>query len=309
MHRSSDLERGSGGVLVADSSSASGWHRWMGLDWPQLLGVAALLLPTLGTLARKSWSTESGAHGPIVLATGLWLIWRERAVLAEGKAQPLLPALPVLLPAFLAYGVGRITGVLAIECLALYVVLLTLGWLAYGGAVLRRLWFPCVYMLFLIVPPQNWLFVATRPIKLAIAESAVDLLSALGFDIGSTGVTIQIDNYELLIATACSGVNSLIGIAALGLFYVYLIHGSRPVYALVLTTLLLPIAILTNFLRIVLLVLITRSFGEAAGQGLAHDAAGLAMFMLAMGLLIAIDALLHPLVGRVRPAVRGQRVD
>ena len=267
---------------------------WLRSRWPIILGLAALIVPTLLSLARWSWSTESGAHGPIVLATGLWLVWRERSALALSQRQPFWPAGVAMVLALPAYAVGRITSNLAIECAALYVILLAVAWMQLGPVALRRFWFPCVYFLFLITPPENWLFVATRPLKTEISSLAVDLLSALGLSIGSTGVTIQIDGIQLEVATACSGINSLIGISALSLFYVYLRHGSAPRYAFFLTVLLLPIAVLANFVRILLLIVITHLFGEAAGQGIAHGAAGMGMFVLALFLLIGIDAVLYP---------------
>ena len=46
--------------------------------WPVVLGLAALAIPTIMSLGQQVWSKESGAHGPIVLATGIWLVWRKR---------------------------------------------------------------------------------------------------------------------------------------------------------------------------------------------------------------------------------------
>src|SRR3546814_7716746 len=45
-------------------------------EWFGLAGIAVMALPTLLSLGRQTWSTEAGAHGPIVLATGIWLFWR-----------------------------------------------------------------------------------------------------------------------------------------------------------------------------------------------------------------------------------------
>src|SRR3546814_8088708 len=45
-------------------------------EWFGLAGIAVMALPTLLSLGRETWSTEAGAHGPIVLATGIWLFWR-----------------------------------------------------------------------------------------------------------------------------------------------------------------------------------------------------------------------------------------
>ena len=42
-----------------------------------LLGCAILALPTMYEVATKTWTSEQGGHGPLVLATGLWAVWRE----------------------------------------------------------------------------------------------------------------------------------------------------------------------------------------------------------------------------------------
>lgn len=263
------------------------------------VGLAALLLPTLLRLAQLSWSTEAGAHGPIVLVTGLWLVWSSRHAFARPDPQPALPVmigLALLLP---LYVVGRVTSILMLECLALYGILLLVAYLRWGGTLLRRLWFPFFYFLFLITPPENWVFVATRPLKAALSTAAVDVLAWAGFAIGSTGTMIQIEGYQLLVATACSGINSLIGISAISMLYVYLRRGSAPRYAFVLTLLVLPVAVLTNFVRILLLVLATWWWGEDVAQGAAHQAVSLAMFTLALMFLLALDAVLHPLLQRM----------
>jgi len=280
------------------SPPAAAWRAPLPGEAVLLGGFALLAVPTLLRLAKLSWSTEAGAHGPIVLATAIWLIWRESNYLHAGVRQPLWPGVLLFLLALPLYAVGRITSILMVESLSLYIILLTIVFLRYGGAILRRLWFPFVYLLFLITPPENWLFVATRPLKMALSEISVDLLSAAGLAVGNSGSMIQVDGYQLLVATACSGLNSLIGIGAISLFYVYLRHGSEPRYALVLTLLLLPIALLTNLFRIMGLVLATHWLGPSVVEGTVHDAAGLGTFVLALALLFGIDAALFPLFRR-----------
>jgi exosortase len=270
---------------------------WILRRWPLLLGLAVLAIPTLLRLATISWSTEQGAHGPIIFITGLWLIWRARPwEVAERRST--LPGGLLLLPALILYSLGRITGILPLEAAALYSVLLCVLWLQAGAAALRRLWFPLIYLLFMITPPENWLFVATRPVKAAISSGAVNLLSLLGLPIGSTGTVIQIGGYQLLVATACSGINSLLGICALGLFYVYLRHGHAPRYALLLVALMVPLAIGANFVRVIILVLITYYVSEDVAQGVSHQLVGMGMFILALAMLLGLDAILYPIVTR-----------
>lgn len=272
---------------------------WLRAHGVLVAGVLSLVVPTLVSLGRWSWSTETGAHGPIVLATGLWLLWREGDGLrTEGRRMPLLPPVLSLILLLPIYALGRIVNVLAIESLALWAVLIVLAYLQFGPA-LRRVWFPIVYFLFLVTPPENVLFVATRPIKDALAVAVVDLLGWLGFAVARTGVMIQIDGYQLLVATACSGINSLIGICAVSLLYVHLRRGSEPRYALLLTALLLPIAVFANFVRIILLVLMTHYFGESVAQGVFHELTGLGIFILSLLLLMVLDTALQPLARRL----------
>ena len=46
--------------------------------WLTVAGLAALTIPTFITLGREVWSAEGGVQGPIVLATGAWMLARQR---------------------------------------------------------------------------------------------------------------------------------------------------------------------------------------------------------------------------------------
>lgn len=264
-------------------------------------GTAALLIPTMVSVARLSWSTEQGAHGPIVLATGLWLLWRALPD-ARRVAQPgsWLLAGPGLLLTLATYLIARITGILEVEAFAMYGALLFVAYLFLGGSGLRQIWFPIVYLAFLFPPPDTLVAMITQPVKIEISKWAVALLYTVGYPVGSSGVTIQIAQYQLLVAAACAGLNSLISLSAIGLFYVYIRHNANWRYALLLTVAILPIAIFANFVRVVLLILITYYFGDAVAQGFIHDFAGLTMFTIAVLAVFGIDALAAPLRERLQ---------
>jgi exosortase/archaeosortase family protein len=55
--------------------------------------------------------------------------------------------------------------------------------------------------------------------------------------------------------------------------------------------LVVPVAIFSNFIRVVTLILVTYYFGEAAGQGFIHDFAGLTVFLVALLSIFGVDAL------------------
>ncbi len=263
-------------------------------DWPRgwflWVSLAVLVIPTLVRLARQVWSEEQGAHGFIVLATGIWLLSaRREAVLTHARAGPtVLPAI-VFAGAALAYVFARIVGWLGVEGLAVYAMVLAVFVHYAGYAAVRAVWFPLVYLLFMLPEPQVITLPLSRWLKLNISEVAVDLLASLGYRVARGGVIIYIDQYQLLVARACSGLNSLVGLSAVGAFYAYARYRGRWSRAWPLLIAIPLIAVLANFIRVLFLVLITHYFGNAAAQGFLHGFAGVFMAFIAIACIVGLD--------------------
>lgn len=263
--------------------------------WPVAVGVLVLVVPTLVVLARDVWSTEAGIHGPIVLATGSWLIARAWPALRDvARPGALSLGLPALIGALLLYVFGRAYDFLSVEAAALLGTLVAVTYLLVGGAVLRRLWFPIVYLGFLIPLPGGLIDQATAPLKTFVSWSVTEALQAVGYPIVRGGVALYIDQYQLLVEDACAGLNSIVSLTAISLLYIYLLHNASWRYTIVLLLWILPLAILANLVRVTCLVLITYHFGNAAAQGFLHSAAGLVMFVTALLGIFAVDKLLTP---------------
>jgi exosortase len=248
-------------------------------------------------VAQQSWSTEQGGHGPLVLATGSWAIWRELkgATFERRPGEPLI-WIPLLGLALALFVLARITGVLEIEGYAMYGSLIVAAYSLFGAGLIRRIWFPLVYLAFTLPPPDTVVTFVTQPIKIAISSWAVSLLYLIGYPVASSGVTIQIGQYQLLVAAACAGLNSIVTLTALCLFYVYLRHRSDPKAFLVIALAAIPVAVVSNFVRVIALVLITYYFGDAVAQGFVHDFAGLLMFAVALLTIFGIDQLAGRLI-------------
>lgn len=280
-------------MLLAKAKPQASLFRSIGLaDLVLIVGAAIIVLPTMFQVGQFNWTTEQGGHGPIVLATGLWLLWREvKSSPAEGKPGNLLLGTVGLACLLGIYILARITGILEIEALAMYGALITGGFILFGGALIRSIWFPLLYLALALPPPDSVVAAITQPIKIAISEWAVALLHTLGFPIASSGVTIQIAQYELLVAAACAGLNSIISLGAICLFYGYLRHRTNFLSFIVIALSVIPIAIFSNFIRVLILILVTYYLGESAAQGFLHDFAGLTMFAVALLTVFVIDSM------------------
>ena len=137
------------------------------------------------------------------------------------------------------------------------------------------------------------------PLKINISRAAVALLDACGMTIARKGVIIQVDQYDILVAAACAGLNSIISLSAIGLFYIYVRHNANWRYALFLMIAILPVAVLANFVRVLLLILITDFMGDAWAQGFLHGFAGMVMFAVALLSIFGIDRLAEPIRRRL----------
>lgn len=271
---------------------------WSGLasrHWLAVLGLLVMALPTLVSLARGPWSMESGVHGPIVLATGGWLIGRRvaeiRAYMRPGNLNLALVGLVVAIP---AYAFGRAFDFISVEVAALLLAFMSVGYAYFGTVVLRMLWFPIFYLGFLIPIPGWVLDTVTQPLKLLVSEVVTDVLALFGYPVARVGVTIYVASYQLLVEDACAGLNSLVSLSAIGLFYVYMLRGSNWRYSMLLLALVIPIAIAANMIRVAALVLITYHFGNAAAQGYLHNFAGMVTFTSALLFIFLVDKLLTP---------------
>lgn len=263
---------------------------------PVIVGLALLVIPSLITLMQESWTTEAGVHGPIVLATGIWLIMRRRKELAKVRSTGSSAVmLAIIVPALAVYVFARAFDFLSVEIASAGLVLGAAAYGYFGAEVVKRLWFPILYLCFMIPLPLWFIDAVTAPLKELVSWSASGLLELAGYPIVRQGVTLYVAQYQLLVEDACAGLNSLVSLTAISLFYIYLLHNATWRYSLLLVAWIIPLAILANMVRIIILVLITYHFGNAAAQGFLHSTAGLVMFATALLGIFVVDALMQAL--------------
>jgi len=263
------------------------------LTWAVLsAAVAVLVIPSYVDIYRVFWRVERSAQGPVILAVIAWLIWRERGALRRFAAHsPLLPGLALLAAGIAFYVLGRSQSIYSLEIIAQIPVLLGIASLLWGAQGVLRLWFPLALLAFVVPIPGSLLDPLLLPLKDWVSVTVDNLLHFLGYPSARTGVLLMIGSYRLLVADACSGLNSIVALSGVGLLYVYLAahHGRTRNIALLAS--ILPIAFAANVVRVLLLVLITYYDGEAAGQTF-HGYAGVLEVLLAFSAFFAFDRLL-----------------
>ena len=264
--------------------------------WARLVfaaGLATMFGSTLYRLAISVWSDDGQGHGPIVLAVSLWLVYRKRVELRS------LPAAPpgylgwtILALSLLGYVFGRVFYVATLEVAALLGVLMALVLVLKGWPGMRLTWFPIFFLVFMIPLPGALVQAMTMPLKIAVSAVVEEVMHWFGYPISRSGVILIIGQYQLLVAEACAGLNTIFSLEALGLLYMNLMNYTQPWRNIALAILIVPISFVANVIRVIVLVLVTYYFGDEAGQGFMHGFAGMLLFTVALVLTLSLDSLL-----------------
>lgn len=259
---------------------------------PEAVGFLALFVFAIVNLAEQTWNTEAGAHGPIVLATGVWLLFhnglrKDRLRPERGYGWLGGIALAVVLG---GYAFGRAYDFISIEVASLYAAFLVIFVRMFGFEEVKRQAFPLFYLGF-TVPPPGWLIdQVTAPLQTFVSMAATAVMAGFDYPILRQGVVMIVGPYQLMVENACAGMNSIVGLTAISLLYIYLMRRASFAYAAMLTLLILPVAVLVNVIRVCALVFITYRFGDAAAQGFMHATTGLVLFGLAVFIIFGIDS-------------------
>lgn len=273
-------------------------------DWlPVLVGLLILFVPTFYDLGRTTWQQDDFAHGPIILAVILWLIWDKRQVLlaASTRTAP-VAGLALLVFGLLIYVLGRSQGITIFQVGSLAPILAGVLLAMRGWPALRSCWFTILFIAFLVPLPGFFVDAVTLPLKRNVSEIAGKILYSAGYPVAQDGVMLIVGQYHLLVADACSGLNSMFSLTALGLLYLYLMQRKNWLHNVLILASLLPIAFVANIVRVIILVLVTYHFGDAAGQGFVHSFSGLVLFMIALIIIMALDAVLARVIKLRKPA-------
>jgi exosortase B len=261
-------------------------------------GLAALWLPTWWDLVFGIWAPDAQGHELIILAVSGWLIYRQRDALRELPDASSRWGAACLVIGLLLYAFGRSQQFLRVEMLALGVVLAASIVCFKGAAALRLIWFPLVFLLFALPLPYTLVLAVTAPLKAGVSIVATQLLLWLGFPMGRSGVVITIGQYQLLVSEACAGLQTMFTLEAMGLLYASLKNYRSWLRNAALALLVVPIAFIANVVRVMILVLVTFHFGDAAGRGFIHGFAGLVLFAVGLSMIFAADKALGVLLPR-----------
>lgn len=250
-----------------------------------MLAPFALYFGTAASMVDIWNSSDTFAHGYIILPISLWLIWRRREQFSRIPARPYAPALLLLVLLGAAWLAGRMGGVQVVMQYA-FVAMFPVAALALLGPRLAGAFaFPLLFLLFAV--PFGEVFV--QPLIHLTADFTVWAVQATGIPVLRHGTRFDLPTGSWSVVEACSGIRYLISSITLGSLYAYLTYTSTTRRA-VFIGLSVVVPIVANGLRAYMIVMIGHFSSMEHATGVDHLVYGWLFFGLIMFIMFWIGS-------------------
>jgi len=239
---------------------------------------------------RFQWSGSYYSHGFIVPFIVAFLMWRKREVFND-SVKPTAAGLIILIISLFIHIISYAWKIYFISGFSIIFALAGLIVYLFGFRVLKELWFPLCFLIFMIPLPILIIDNISFKLKIFVAQIATYVINVLGIQAERKGSEVILQNTSLMIGSPCSGLRSLISLTALGSLYAYLVNLTNT-RKMILFVSSIPLALLSNIIRVVLLLWVARGWGSETATGWFHDFSGLLVFVFAfLGLKIVENIL------------------
>jgi exosortase len=257
--------------------------------WPALTGLFAF------------WSGDQDySHGFLVPLAALWAIWSEREALSRVAVRRSLLGSAIVVASALVILLGHATRTRSMLGAGVWGLLAGSTLHLFGWNVSSRLRFPLLYLLFAVPLPQKLLGPIRLELKELATRASTDLLQILGYDASARGNVLIVGTQPFEVADACSGIRSLVAIAATAVLFAR-VFDTGIARGAVLLALSIPITVLVNVLRVVTIAVASSSFGIDLSSGFVHDLLGYVVFASSLALLYGAWATIEWLFPSEKP--------
>jgi len=267
--------------------------------WIPALGVLLFVLygPILKALVLNWWSDPNYGHGFLVPVFAGYALWRERKKWQAVTPQPANFGLVIMLGAVLLLLAGSLGAELFSSRFSMLVLMGGIIVFLAGWKFLRAVLFPLGFLILMIPIPTIIYNQITFPLQLLASRFATFWLQLVNVPVLREGNLIILPNYTLEVVNACSGIRSLMTLITLAIAYGYLVEKSKWKRWL-LVLLMVPIAIVSNSIRILGAGFLTYHIGPEMAKGFFHEFSGWVIFVAAMLLMFLCHWLLNKIPSR-----------
>ncbi|HEV7698952.1 MAG TPA: EpsI family protein [Pyrinomonadaceae bacterium] len=281
--------------------------------------LAFLYSMVLAKLGRDWWTDENYSHGLLVPFVIAIIIWKERHLLAWTVTLPNVALGWIGVTAALLFLIaGTLGAELFTQRISLVVMVAAVVVYFFGRKLLSLLAVPFSLLLLAIPIPQIIFNRIAFPLQIWASQMAVWGIRLFEVPTVRKGNVIDIlpkggiQSISLEVVEACSGIRSLVTLVTLALILAYFTRrrdsggfANMTRADLVRTALLMLsavlIAVITNAARVTATGVLTYYYGKKATEATWHDLSGWLVYVVALAMLIGVNAGLRRLIRGSNP--------
>ncbi len=261
---------------------------------------------TLGEM-EHAWYSPQSSHGFLVPFFALYLLWHRRSLLARATPRPSWLGLPLVAAGIGLHLYGAYYNYIWIDHIALLPTLAGV-WLTCGGWLGFRWGWPSILFLVFMIPlPYRYAIALSGPLQRLATVVSTFIMQCCGMPALAEGNSIKLNDFNIDVVEACSGLRMLVVFAALSTAVVLLCrrHWLDKVILLLSA---IPIALVSNITRIIVTGVLFELVNDNAVNAWVHDTADWLMMPFALGLLwVELKLLDRLFIQLPAPMPRGTR--
>jgi exosortase len=264
---------------------------------PKIIIAKVLFLityfPTLVWMWERWFARDSYySHGILVPFVTGYLIWQKKDELTKISWKESAWGIRLIIFGIILHIFSAAFRIYFSSGFSMLIVFIGMMLYFVGEEYLKKIIFPISFLVFMIPIPEVAIVNISFKLKLFAAEIATIILNNMRIPALREGSVIKMRHAQVVVDDVCSGLRSLISLTALGSIFAYWMKGAmwRKVLLFLST---IPIAVITNVVRVIFLSAISEIWGPQYASGTVHDITGFMVFALAFILLYAVGKLLE----------------
>ena len=253
--------------------------------------VAGLYYEAILWLFRAWLNNQYYSHGLLLLPVGVALVYLKRNELYRAEPES-WHVLPLCFGLFL-YLIGIIWHQPVLLAFSLLPVMAGFSSVLLGDGAK-----PLLFPIFLIATaiPFPLLEALELPLQNLSALAVSTIFGFIGMPVSMAGNNVTLTGNTYWIAPACSGLNRIMPLLSLTAIVAYLLRGSL-LARISLLALVIPLALTSNILRLLITLLIGDWYGMDAAIGFFHNFSSIVFFLVALALIFAFARIFKLRIG------------
>lgn len=227
------------------------------------------------------------SHGVLVPLISGYIVYKWWPKLKDIPVRPGWIAIVPMLAVLVLVRAAVLTEIQQMVSIGLLAALLLGAWMVAGWRWMLALAFPILYLTFALPLWTGAIDNYTNPLQLVSTEVSYAILQATGFEpFRQGGTIINLNNFVLDVGVPCSGLKLVLAVTAFTVFFMLI--GNLKWWAnLAMATLVLPLCLFINGLRIALIGVVGEMYGDDAGHKF-HDYSGYITLIICFFILFKI---------------------